>query len=159
MTVLLQSIHNVNPTAAIFSAVPGYARTKASTTTRDISLPLPLSRLSEVAKCSSIVITEEEASFLEQSTRGQASTMLWFEHHVGRITASLVGHVAKCKGKVFPSALVFLNRSCSIPKPVLEFHPWLGVLKMKWLLSLTIKELQKVTTKGLIQTSWHSSKH
>ena len=110
----MQSIHKVNPTAAIFTAVPGYVRTKTSTINRDISLPLPLSslfdvktrtytdtRLSDVARCSSIVITEAEALFLEQSTRDQASTTLCFEHRVRRITASLAGCIAKCRGKVF----------------------------------------------------------
>ena len=46
------------------------------------------------------------ACYLERSTRGQASTPLWLEHRVGRITASVFGRVAKCREKTFPSSLV-----------------------------------------------------
>ena len=41
-----------------------------------------------------------------ESTRGQASTPLWFEHRIGRITASVFGRVAKCRETTFPSSLV-----------------------------------------------------
>ena len=35
-----------------------------------------------------IVVTQEEANYLEESTRLQSQSLLWFKHRTGRITAS-----------------------------------------------------------------------
>ena len=40
------------------------------------------------ARCKEIIITPEEAAYLEESTRLQAQSLLWFEHRMGWITAS-----------------------------------------------------------------------
>ena len=67
---------------------------------------LPKEQLSELVQHTTLAVNEEEASYLERSSRGQASTPLWFEHRVGRITASVFGRVAKCLEKSFPTSLV-----------------------------------------------------
>ncbi|KAL5508851.1 hypothetical protein EMCRGX_G004107, partial [Ephydatia muelleri] len=70
-----------------------------------IVLILPKEQLSDLVQHTTLTVNEEEACYLERSTRGQASTPLWFEHRVGRITASVFGRVA-CREKTFPSSLV-----------------------------------------------------
>ena len=67
---------------------------------------LPKEQLSDLVQHTTLTVNEEEACYLERSTRGQASTPLWFEHRVRRITASVFGCVAKCREKTFPSSLV-----------------------------------------------------
>ena len=67
---------------------------------------LPKEQLSDLVQHTTLTINDEEACYLERSTRGQASTSLWFEHRVGRITASVFGSVAKCREKSFPTSLV-----------------------------------------------------
>lgn len=42
-------------------------------------------------------VTESEAKYLEEQTRLQAQSQLWFQHRVGRITASKFGDVCKAK--------------------------------------------------------------
>ena len=64
---------------------------------------LPKEQLSDLVQHTTLTVNEEEACYLERSTRGQASTALWFEHRVG---ASVVGRVAKCHEKSFPTSLV-----------------------------------------------------
>ena len=55
---------------------------------------------------STIDCTKEKANFHEETTRGQSNSILWFDHKVGRITASIMGKVAKCQEKVFPNSLL-----------------------------------------------------
>ena len=90
-----------NPSAAIFTAVHGFKNTvTTSTSTQDIPLPLlslfhaknrayTNARLTQLVHQTSLTISEAEALFLEEATRGQSSTSLWYDHSVGRITASL----------------------------------------------------------------------
>ncbi|KAL5496322.1 hypothetical protein EMCRGX_G012581 [Ephydatia muelleri] len=49
---------------------------------------------------------EELASFLEKSTGGQSSSVLWFDHRKGCITSSVVGSVARFQFKAYPLARV-----------------------------------------------------
>ena len=127
MQSILKSLHRANPSAAIFTVLPSVsteARISACSA-MEIRLPQPLSylyngqncllpkeQLSDLVQHTTIVqqttltVNDEEACYLERSTRGQASTPLWFEHRVGRITASVFGRVAKCHEKTFPSLLV-----------------------------------------------------
>ena len=62
-----------------------------------------------------INITENEAEFLEEATKGQSSSCIWHDYRIGRITASMMGKVAKCAEKKFPIP------SCNTAVPVLIF--------------------------------------
>ena len=53
-----------------------------------------------------IVITPEEAAYLEESTRLQAQSLLWFEHRMGRITASKLLAVRRASLHPPPASLV-----------------------------------------------------
>ena len=121
MQSILKSLHRANPSAAIFTVLPSVsteARISACSA-METRLPQPLSylyngqnrllpkeQLSDFVQHTTLTVNEEEACYLERSTRGQASTPLWFEHRLGRITASVFGRVAKCREKTFPSSLV-----------------------------------------------------
>ena len=110
MQSILKSLHKANPSAAIFTVLPSVsteARISACST-METRLPqppsslynaknslLPKEQLSELVQHTTLAVNEEEASYLERSTRGPASTALWFEHRVGRITVSVFGRVAK----------------------------------------------------------------
>ena len=56
---------------------------------------------------------EELASFLEKSTGGQSSSVLWFDHRKGCITSSVVGSVARFQFKAYPLARVKSVLQCS----------------------------------------------
>ena len=62
-------------------------------------------RLSEF-KLPALTCYQQQADFLEASTRGQSSSVVWFEHRIGRITASVMGGVSKCKETAYPYSLV-----------------------------------------------------
>ena len=126
MQSILKSLHRANPSAAIFTVLPSVsteARISACSA-METRLPQPLSylynsqnrllpkeQLSDLVQHTTrvqhttLTVNEEEACYLERSTRGQASPPLWFEHRVGRITASVFRLVA-CREKTFPSSLV-----------------------------------------------------
>ena len=53
-----------------------------------------------------IVVTKEEAAYLEESTRHQAESLVWFEHRAGRITASKFSAASKAKLHPPPACLV-----------------------------------------------------
>ena len=62
---------------------------------------------------------KQQADFLEGSTRGQSSSVVWFEHQIGRITASVIGSVSKCKECAYPYSLV--NSIMQYSKPPSEW--------------------------------------
>ena len=111
MKSILKSVHKANPSAAIFTVLPSFSTEAhiSACSALETRLPQPLSSLynaknrllpkgllSELVQHTTLTVNEEEASYLERSTRGQASTAVWFEHRVGRIAASVFGRVAKC---------------------------------------------------------------
>ena len=57
---------------------------------------------------SSCLPSHEELTFpfLEKSTGGQSSSVLWFDHRKGCITSSVVGSVARFQFKAYPLARV-----------------------------------------------------
>lgn len=136
---LLDLLHTANPNAAIFTAVHGFPNTATTfipTPTQDMQrrLPLPLlslfhaknraytkAKLTKMVKQTSIIMSEAEALFVEEATRGQSSSSLWYDHRVGRVTASLFGRATRCKEKVYPTSLVkeimqhTKPNSCKVP--------------------------------------------
>ncbi len=60
---------------------------------------------------------EEQAVFLEKSTDGQSSSCLWYDHRVGRITASRFGSIAKCALRTYTTSLVKSIMQYTSPSP------------------------------------------
>lgn len=53
-----------------------------------------------------MLITHDEAAYLEESTRLQAQSLLWFEHRIGRLTASKFLAVSRASLDPPPASLV-----------------------------------------------------
>ena len=64
------------------------------------------SNFKEAVKDIQINVTESEAKFLEKATKDQSSACMWYDHQIGRITASVMGKVAKCAEEKFPMSLI-----------------------------------------------------
>ena len=127
--------------SAIYSIIPGYAslHQKSTVSTPEPELPETLKslyskkyescttfqvlRLAKM-KVSSIVCTSEQANFLEKATHGQSNSILWFDHRLGHITASIMGRVTKCQEKVFPNSLF---------KNIMQYSkPNMNIPALKW---------------------------
>ena len=96
------------PKAAVFSVLPDYIQdhqthSDSSTAAEEPSLPLPLTDLYDsnsktmsmadleqacAHAMQSIVVSQDQADYLERSTVNQSRCLTWFEHRKGRITAS-----------------------------------------------------------------------
>ena len=62
---------------------------------------------------SQLVVTKAEAEYLEEQTKLQQQSPMWFQHRTGRITASVFGKVAKARLNPPPFSLVkrLVNRN------------------------------------------------
>ena len=111
---LLNALHEVYPSAAVFSVVPGYQPVRSPTCSPQL-IPKPLTSLydpkySKMAEAQfrvavqgvKVEVSDSEAEYLEKATKGQTSSSLWYDHRVGRITASQIGKVVKCAETKFP---------------------------------------------------------
>ena len=102
------TLHNVFPSAAIFTVIPGFPQATLPSREDESNLLLLLSslydckyaecnpdELSQIVwhKLTDICFTTKEAAFLENSTRAQSCSSLWYDHRQGRITASMFGRV------------------------------------------------------------------
>ena len=58
------------------------------------------------------------------STRGQSQSTLWYNHRIGRITASQFGRVAKCKLSAYPTSLVEYIMQYKCPDPSIPAIRW-----------------------------------
>ena len=54
----------------------------------------------------SLCVTQQQADNLCAATVHQSISEVWFEHRVGRITASHMHNVFSYKGKRYPSSLI-----------------------------------------------------
>jgi len=115
---LLNALHKVYPSAAVFSVVPGYQPVRSPICSPPL-IPKPLTSLydpkySKMAEAQfrmavqsvKIEVSDGEAEYLEKATKGQTSSSLWYDHRVGRITASQIGKVVKCAETKFPTSIV-----------------------------------------------------
>ena len=103
----LTSLRQIRPSAVVFCSLEPLPHLQAPVNSRPAirKLPLPLSslykqeyvRLEEEelnALCQEkftegvIKISNDEAAYLEESTKLQSQSLLWFEQRIGRITAS-----------------------------------------------------------------------
>ena len=129
------------PKAAIFTVVPGYlvpSLTKSTPIPEPELPPLLTSLYSQkylscttpqvlrLAQCklATITCTQEQVDFLEMSTRGQSSSVLWFNNRVGRINASVMGLVLKCRETAFPYSLVNSIMQYSKPSSNIPALKW-----------------------------------
>ena len=116
---LLDALHKVYPLAAVFTVVPGYQPAISPTHSPQPLLPKPSTcmydpkyrKMAEAefqtaVQSIKIEVNDSEAKFLEKATKGQTSSSLWYDHRVGRITASQIGKVVKCTEKKFPTSIV-----------------------------------------------------
>ena len=116
---LLDALHKVYPLAAVFTVVPGYQPVLSPTHSPQSLLPKPLTCMYEpkyrkmaeaefqmAVQSIKIEVNDSEAEFLEKATKGQTSSSLWYDHRVGRITASQIGKVVKCAETKFPTSIV-----------------------------------------------------
>ena len=55
-----------------------------------------------------LCVSDDEPKFLKQTTKGQCSSCLWFDHRVGHIMASVMGKVVKCAEGKFSTSIVNL---------------------------------------------------
>lgn len=94
--VLLQALHKVYPLAAVFTVAPGFQPVTAVTLNHDSTerrISKPLTSLYDRKYCTmserdfnaavqgmQINITENEAGFLEEATKGQNSSCIWYDH-------------------------------------------------------------------------------
>ena len=138
--VLLQALHKVYPLAAVFTVAPGFqpvTPVTLNTESTEPRIPKPLTSLYDRKYCTmserdfkaavqgmQINITEDEAEFLEEATKGQSSSCIWHDHRIGRITASVMGKVAKCAEKKFPMSLVNSIMQYSSPSPDIPSLKW-----------------------------------
>ena len=53
-----------------------------------------------------IKVTEQQAKNLFESTKSQAASTLWMDHRKGRITASKVHLILKCRASKYPTSIV-----------------------------------------------------
>ena len=116
---LLNALHGVYPSAAVFTVVPGFQQVKSITHSSEPLIPKPLMSLYDVKYCNmskedlrvaaqslQLHVSEKEAEFLEKATKGQRASCLWYDHRVGQITASTIGKVVKCAERKFPTLIV-----------------------------------------------------
>ena len=143
-STLLDAMYKSFPQAAVFTIVPGYVCPPGTSVSRrpaepELELPKALTSLynqrytccttSQIlklaeAKLPEIMCTQQQSQFLEQSTRGQSSSILWHEQRIGRITASNMGAVCRCTETRYPTSLVCKIMQYSTPNahvPALEW--------------------------------------
>ena len=80
--------------------------------------------LASAVKGIQLNVTEEEALFLEKATKSQSRTCLWYDHRIGRITASMFGRVYKCAETKYPTALVKSIMQYSHVNPAIPSLKW-----------------------------------
>ena len=118
--MFFQQLRQTSPSAVIFSSLaPNSITAPPAAVIR--KLPQPLTALkkhlySEMspeelrAACKEvfqrITVSQEECAYLEQCTRLQSQSKLWFEHRIGRITASKFSVVARASLDSPPASLV-----------------------------------------------------
>ena len=134
---LLNALHKAYPSAAVFTVVPGFQPTQSVTHSTESVIPKSLTSLYDAKYCKmtedelraevqslQLCVSDDEAKFLEQTTKGQSSSCLWFDHRVGRITASVMGKVVKCAERKFPTSIVNLIMQYQTLNPNIPALRW-----------------------------------
>ena len=118
--MFLRELQQISPSAVVFSSLAPSSRA-APPTPVIRKLPSPLTALQKqvyanMSQCElnaacedvfkSIIISQEECAYLEECTRLQSQSRLWFEQRVGRITASKFSAVAHASFHPPPAYLI-----------------------------------------------------
>ena len=117
----LSGVKQTLPSAVVFSSLEPLDHQATSTVIRKLPKPLTslynkqyenlcIDRLQEVCQEKFeeglIVMTEDKVAYLEESTKLQAQSILWFEQRVGRITSSKFLTAIKASLNPAPASLV-----------------------------------------------------
>ena len=121
-----EELKDIFPQSAILRLVEPCVPSQSSERVRHLSDPVTalfdvknkqLSAFEMEKKCKTIFesmkITGEEAEYLEQSTKLQAQSNLWFEHRKGRLTASKFARISRAR----------IDSSRSLLKSVMQYNP------------------------------------
>ena len=125
---MFNHFHSLYPKSVVFSVVPGFQSTVPLVAidhepepSMEPNLPPSLldyydakylncseTELSVIAIdiCDKLKVTQEEADFLETSTREQSVSTVWHDYRKGRITASHFHEVLRYTGKSYPNSIV-----------------------------------------------------
>ena len=135
--VLLESLYKAYPSAAIFTVVPGFSRAPCASNEIEQRVPELLTalydskyssmkedELARAVKNIQLKVTEEEVLFLEKATKNQSRTCLWYDHRIGRITASMFGRVYKCAETKYPNTLIKSVMQYSYVNPAIPSLKW-----------------------------------
>ena len=140
-SAFFEQLKMAHPNAAILSLVERHPHPQPHPSTEKVKrLPPPLTTLYD-RKCKglnksqlfnacqsafeAITITTEEAIYLEQSTRLQAQSSVWFEHRKGRLTASKFGQISRtnptCPSLSLLKDVMQYSQSLSLQHPSLKW--------------------------------------
>ena len=137
----LSNLKDVFPSAVVFSSILQKPTPCVQSQPVVQKLPFLLTSLHKVpynkmtpeelnAECqvifqTKLVVSKDEASYLEQVTRLQSQSILWHQHRTGRVTASKIFAVARTSIE---------NPSRSLIKEMMEtkVHAHTEVLSLKW---------------------------
>lgn len=139
--ILLNNLYRCYPDSALFSVIPGLCSKTMDDTTNitEPNLPKPLNEYYDVKYCqmpsselekhanelfAKLKITQNESSFLEISTRKQASCCLWFQYREGLITASHFHEIIRYTGKKFPKSILSKLMQYNTPSPSIPALKW-----------------------------------
>jgi hypothetical protein len=64
-----------------------------------------------------IKFNQQEAGFLELSTKRQSSSTLWYDRRLVRITASMFGRVVRCRLTTYQTSIVKTIMQYTCPSP------------------------------------------
>ncbi|XP_051266591.1 uncharacterized protein LOC127369363 [Dicentrarchus labrax] len=116
----LNKLKYANPRAAVLSVAPNHSKDFVPMALRD-GYPTPLGQLYDaenasltynelIEKCDKVFeelkMTDEQCKLVEQETKGQASSRMWYTYRCGRVTASKFGAVIKSNENQPPKSLV-----------------------------------------------------
>lgn len=109
LACFLDKLKHANPRAAVLSVAPKHSKDFVPVTLRD-GYPTPMGQLYEaendaltynelIEKCDKVFeelkMTDAQCKLVEQETKGQTSSRIWYTYRCGRITASKFGAVIK----------------------------------------------------------------
>ena len=137
--VVFQELFQCCPDAAVFTVLPGFDVSHKELHEEEPNLPVALVSLykpqyksysgialsqlvSEMFQ--KISVSEEEAKFLEFSTKRQTSTDVWFQYRKGLITASHFHEVLHHRWVSYPTSILKSIMQYQLPNPNIPALKW-----------------------------------
>ena len=100
------SVHESSSGSSVIRKLPRPMTSLRKAEYEELSEDQLLSLCEETFVKGILVIHNDEAAYLEESTRLQAQSLLWYEHRIGRITASRFFEVSRASLNPPPTSLV-----------------------------------------------------